>query len=611
MTKNTLIIDFETYYEIGAYSLKKLPVSLYIRDKRFFVFGCGVKLNNEPTKWVEGKDLTAYFSTINWGDTTVVAHNCHFDGAVLVEHFGIHPANWVDTVGLARPLLPGLPNYSLDALGQKIAAGTKGDAIRMLAGKKELTKEESRELQEYCKNDVRICHAIYKLCIPALPVIEQKLLHLTVRMSVEATLEINLDTLKKATDEAITKRTTAIQESGYHEEALISNQKFAAILTNLSIELPTKISPTTGLTTTAFSKNDPEFIDTQATYPEYRSLWDARLAAKSNIDITRGSTMAKIGKSGKMPMPLKYYGAHTGRWSGTGGVNVQNLRRGSALRRCIEAPKDHVIVVADSSQIELRLNAWFCGFRPTLDTLIANKDVYVQSAADHFGVNYEDIGKEDPRRAFGKMLELALGYNMGHPKFRTNAAIGFMGTPPINLSVREAQNTVEGWRRRHKEICDMWRTLTNLLPSLLRETSTADDDTENILKCVKIQHEGFLLPNGMSLEYPNLRHVDNRGDVAWKYGYGRNENFIYGGKMLENIIQALARIIVAEQTLLIDNEPNAHVVGMTHDEVISIAKETEAESVYQKCVEIMSTPPSWAPDLPLGAEGGYAKEYSK
>jgi DNA polymerase len=328
--------------------------------------------------------------------------------------------------------------------------------------------------------------------------------------------------------------------------------------------------------------------------PEHHALFAGRLAAKSTIEVTRIQRLIEIGLRGTLPMPLKYYGAHTGRWSGSDGLNPQNFTRKSEMRKCIIAPPGYVLLVADLKQIELRVNMWFCNEERWLEILRAGSDVYVVAASEQTGIPPEEIN--DSQRFFGKTIELGLGYQCGWQKFRTICALR-----DIHLTEEEAYEAVLKYRQSHPNIQAKWYALQDQLNGIYNENYAWYSGP------VAFVHEGILLPNGMRLDYTGLTPHENGN---WSYGTGNKFTFIYGGKMLENIIQALARIVLGQQMLAIHSE-GIHIASSTHDEILMIVKEDEADDVQRRVEEIMRTPPDWAPDLPLDVEAGYAREYSK
>jgi len=290
-------------------------------------------------------------------------------------------------------------------------------------------------------------------------------------------------------------------------------------------------------------------------------------------------------------MPLKYYGAHTGRWSGSDGLNPQNFTRESELRKSIIAPPGWVILVADLKQIEARLNMWFCGEPEWLAIFAEGKDLYTATAASHFGTPYENVTKAE--RFFGKTLELGLGYNMGWRKFRVQTAL-----KGIFLSEEEAYRAVAAWRAAHPAVVVTWRLLSDRLYGIYQRGFSEK------IHPITLVHEGIELPNDMRLDYTGLTPTE---DNDWYYG---KHTKIYGGKMLENIIQALARVILGEYLLQIE-AAGITTVSSTHDEPIMVVRTPDAEAAKATVTEIMSKPPAWCEELPVAVDVGYSREYSK
>jgi DNA polymerase len=273
---------------------------------------------------------------------------------------------------------------------------------------------------------------------------------------------------------------------------------------------------------------------------------------------------------------------------------VQNFTRNSELRKSIIAPPGWLILVADLKQIEARLNMWFCHELHWLRVFAQGKDIYRAAAAAHFHVTYDDI--DDDQRFFGKTLELGLGYNMGWRKFRTQAAL--KGT---FLTEEEAYRTVAAYRAIHPKLVEMWRHLTLSLTGMYQARYSQE------LGPVTLVHEGIELPNGMRLDYSGLTPTE---DGDWHYGLNDKYIKIYGGKMLENIIQALARIVLGDYLLEIE-AAGIMTVSSTHDEPLMIVREKDVEEAARTVEQIMTRAPTWAPELPVAVDIGWAREYSK
>ncbi len=585
-------LDFETYFD-DDYSLKKMPTLEYIRDERFQVHGMAIKLEHLDTIWLPAELIPGYLAALP-DNIELVCHKTYFDGSILFHHYGYMPAVYGCTLSMARALLIHSPEHGLDYLCNLL--GIKGkipDVLQLTKGLRVLPADIALKLAEYAINDVDCMLELYDRFRPGLPESEISLIDLTMRWACRPTLHVDLPRLAKAYRSAARTRRDLIKRSGTEIRTLSSQPKFREHLEGLGVEIPLKKNKK-GLMIPAFGKDDIGFRQMIANYPEHYDLFQGRMAAKSTLEVTRIKRIYRIGSRGTLPMPLKYYGAHTGRWSGDDGLNVQNFTRGSELRKSIIAPPGYLVLVADLKQIEPRLNFWFCKQVDWLAIFAAGKDIYRATAASHFALSYEEVSKA--QRFFGKTLELGLGYNMGWRKFRVQAAL--KGT---FLTEQEAYQAVAAYRNQHSKLVEMWRFLTQSLYAMYQEGCHIE------LSSVTLVHEGILLPNGMRLDYADLRPTE---DGDWYYGMNGKHIKIYGGKMLENIIQALARIVLGDYLLAIE-AAGITTVSSTHDEPIMVVREANVEEAAATVTQIMTTPPTWAPNLPVAVDVGWAKEYSK
>jgi DNA polymerase len=610
----TLVIDFETYYD-SAFSLKKMPNLLYVRDKRFLVHGAAVKLNDQPAEWVPRAALPEYFAAVPWDRTTAISHNSNFDMVVLYEKYGISPARRVDTLALCRMLLSHDLDFDLGSIAPLLGLGEKGDDLDKTKGVRELTPELEALLAAYAIQDAELEYGIYKTLMPELPAESADWMDVVIRMSTEGTLLFDTAMAKVALKEAIAERDSRIAATGFTAQQLRSRNAFPEILRKAGVEPPTKISDRTGEVTWAFSKNDPDFVALRSE-PEVAVLIEGRLAASSSNAIKRIENLTAIATAEPhtLPVQLNVSGAHTHRLSGSGGINMQNLNRGSALRLAIHVPDDCVLLVADSSQIELRGNMWFSSQRDVLDLLGTGEyvytddhvewkggDVYRLEASRQFGCAAEDVTKQ--QRQFGKVVQLGCGYGMGAKKFRAQCAIGPMGNPPIYITDDDSVRTITTYRTNHPFIKASWDWLTEVaVPAM------ACKDTHIERGPIVIEHESILLPDGMRLLYPNLEATED----GYTWGIDGVTHRIYGGILQENIIQALAGVAIKQQALTVVRElKHVRLLHQVHDELIMLCPKSEARSTLREVAEIMSRPLPWAPDLPLRCEAAFAQNYSK
>ncbi len=222
-----------------------------------------------------------------------------------------------------------------------------------------------------------------------------------------------------------------------------------------------------------------------------------------------------------------------------------------------------------------------------------------------------DIANAGPRRRFTTSnvlilnCVLGLGYQMGAPKFQITLAKGALGGPPVYFSIEECHRIVNLYRRQNYKIAEGWKTCAGWIEHMANPNALPI-----YYKCLEIGHEYIRLPNGLTLKYPELKKATGeKGWDEWSYRSGDIRKKIYGGLLCENLVQALARIIVAEQMLMIDKK--YQVVMTTHDECVTHPKTKDAQKCYEFMYKCMTTPLPWCPDIPLAAEGGWAANYSK
>ena len=284
------------------------------------------------------------------------------------------------------------------------------------------------------------------------------------------------------------------------------------------------------------------------------------------------------------------------------------------LRKSIVAPPGHVIMVCDSAQIEARTLAWLAGQEDLVEAFAQEEDVYSTMASHIYGTPINK--KDNPNERFvGKVCILGSGYGMGAPKFQTTLALGSMG-PPVKLSMELCRATINTYRKVNYMIPLLWKEAESVLANMVA-------GKEGEWGVLSYDPESIWLPNGMGLHYPELKVIwdtDKNRRSGYTYLANGHPKKIYGGLIVENCVQALARIIVGVQMLETQKYFNslklkkgeiARITSMSHDEIISVVPTRLAEKIKVKQIEIMRVPPAWAEGLPLNAEAGYAVNYSK
>jgi hypothetical protein len=409
-----ITLDFETYYD-KDYSLSKITTEEYVRDPRFQVIGVGVKVNQGAAEWFSGTHgyIREKLASYDWANSAVLAHNMMFDGAIMSWRFGIRPKVLFDTLCMARAIHGVEKSASLKALAENYAVGEKGTEVLDAKGKRrsDFTPEDLAAYGRYCVNDVDLTYEIFNLMMArGFPKSELKLIDLTLRMFTEPTLTLDRDRLEEHLKKTQIMKDDLLKSAGIEDKAeLMSNPKFAALLGTFGVPCPMKISPTTGKMTHALAKNDQGMKDLlEYDDPHVQALASARLGVKSTLEETRTQRFIDIAGRGLLPVPVRYYAAHTGRWGGDDKINLQNLpSRGpnaKALKKCIVAPAGYSIVEADSSQIEARMLAWLAGQDDVVQTFASKGDVYKKMASAIYNVDEADVTKD--QRFVGKTTVL-------------------------------------------------------------------------------------------------------------------------------------------------------------------------------------------------------------
>jgi DNA polymerase len=601
-----ITIDFETYYD-REFSLSKMTTEEYVRDPRFEVIGVGVKLNNNETEWASGskEQIRDFLHTFDWGEAMFLAHNTVFDGAIANWLFDITPRVYTDTLCIARAVDGVEVSGSLRALAERYSLGAKGIEVEDALGKHraDFTSEELSRYGDYCVNDVDLTYDLFKIFAPNFPREELKLIDLSLRMFVEPTLDLDLGLLEQHLIETRDHKDKLLACAGVDKKDLMSNAKFASLLEGLGVKPPTKISPTTGKETFAFAKTDEDFKAlSDHEDPQVQSLVSARLGNKSTLEETRTQRFIDISKRGLLPVPVKYYAAHTGRWGGDDKINLQNLPSrgvaGKKLKKSIIAPEGHTLIEADSSQIEARVLAWLAEQKNLVDAFANDEDVYIKMASRIYGVPEEDVTSE--QRFVGKTTILGAGYGMGAVRFREQ--LKNFGT---DISESEAARVIKIYREANRDIYNLWKAAQNTIVYLSR--GDALPLGRNNLLQVDVDKYALRLPSGLLLRYNDLLGEQGEMGIEYTYQTRRGRTRIYGGKVIENVCQALARCIIGYQMLEVSKKYK--VVLTVHDSIVCCVREEEVTTARDYVETCMRMIPQWAEGLPIDCESGVGKSY--
>ena len=707
---NFLAFDAETFYcTKTGYTLSKMTAEEYIRDPRFELIGFSMGGLGQKKQWYTGDMayLRSVAQSIDWSDVFCVGHNLSmFDSLILTEVLGVRPAAYGCTLQLARCLhgsktpegksisnalgsLAKLYQREVEALlGRPLF---KGDEVVRADGKRRLdfTPTELAAYGRYCDDDTDLADVLWRVLSPKFPQSELLLASTVTKMWAEARLVLDGPLLQAMGIEMAERKAEMLtkvagilgvgttmphtERMDHTQKLLRSDAKFADILRQFDVDVPMKRSPKKrdaegrALEVYAFAKTDAamtelleyEEAEDDETNLAVQALAAARLGTKSTQAESRVARFHGISTRGALPVPLEYGKTLTGRLSGGGKLNCQNLNQikgvtkrtpnGSlimtpagwsrlfkrapdmsqvmdtehrvwntsdchvvGLRDTIMAPPGYKIVACDSSTIELRIAHWLCGQHDTVAQLNNGEDLYCSFSSTLYGRTITKADKKE--RQHGKVAMLQLQYQAGAESFRRAARL--MGG--VRLTEIEAQATVDVYRAKYPAIKQQWYVGQRAIPKCASGGGFYLDQRGLLF----VEHNAVRLPNGMRLEYHNLRQEEVLGfdglpELQWRYDCKetRGAKKTYGGVFgVQNPTQALAALVVMTQQSTIEraltNRGWGGVVLSVHDEVVACVKEDHAEEALAFMVSAMKQPPKWGADLPLGAEGGIGVRYS-
>ena len=259
------------------------------------------------------------------------------------------------------------------------------------------------------------------------------------------------------------------------------------------------------------------------------------------------------------------------------------------------------------SGLPARVVAWLAGQEDLIEAFRQGKDIYSEFASMIYGYHVDKGLKTE--RFVGKSAILGLGFEMGHVRFKEQMKAA---TPSVDIPLEEAKRIVDLYRAKYGKIKALWKAADAAMRSVV--AGHAGEFGVGIK--LYWDHEGIHMPNGMILRYPNLRFDPELEQYVYDSRYGKTT--LYSGKIVENIVQALARTIVFYQTCKIDQKlkkvdrPGARfkLVLSVHDEAVAIAPQQASKQVEAMMTKIMSQPPAWAADLPIACESAMGENYA-
>lgn len=598
-----ITLDLETYFD-SEYSLKKLTTEEYVRDNRFKIHCVGYKIGDAPAQ------VSATLPLLDWANTAVICHHAQFDMFALSHWYGIRPRLIIDTLSMARMVWPHIRSHSLESLAAAIQSPrTKNVPYQLFMGKRDLDTETYQQVADGCATDVEITYEIAQKLLPLVPKEELKVIDLTIRFFTEPALKLDRPRMQKYLAETKDGKTRLLNELQVTKEDLQSSARFAELLLALGVEPPQKSSPANpNKLVYAFAKTDKSLKELEEhENPRVQMLVAARLGQKSTLGETRSQRLLDTDARGALPVYLKYCGAATTRWSGGDKVNWQNFTRGGEIRKSIIAPDGFVLAVGDLSQIECRMLNWLAGQEDVLDKFRKNEDIYSELATRFYN---EKVDKSKPeKRGTGKQIELSCGFRAGADSIKETARKGTYG-PPVHLTDAQAMAARNLYRETHGRVVEFWQYCDKvLLPALVA------GDKDFTYGAIRAMGKNIFMPNGNRLNYDNLHYSATHEVFNRKYADGYymmkrvGPTNMHGGILTQNIIEALSRLVLSQAMLKVAERYK--IVMCTHDELVALVPEGEADEGQKFILDTLKTPPAWCMNIPLDAEGGYARNYSK
>lgn len=646
-------LDFETYWD-QEHTLSKMSPIEYVMHPKTEIISCSVKINSDETEVAFGEPaIRQLMNHIDWTNAYTIGHNMSaFDAMLLKWRLGRQPKLWGCTLAMARPIHAKTVGLSLAKLVAHYELGVKDQtALYQTRGKRlaDFTPAELRDMRQYNKDDTDQCYALFHKLKPHFRSSELWHIDCNIRMLVDPQFELDEGLLQTALSVERSNKHKALMDLGKllrnesdatvdwdDEDAvaewvraqMASAPKFTALLQARDVDVPmkwSKTSPDKQIPALAKTDEGMELLldsDDEIVSAAAR----ARLSAKSTQLETRIESFLHTNQVlGKLPVPTHYCGADTtGRDSGFL-YNMLNLPRinpdkpkvSDALRRSVRAPKGKVIIVQDLSGIELRVNHTLWKVRRSMDGWASNPqwDLYRDTAAHMYTCKPEEVEKH--QRHYSKVLELACGYQQGAATFRQTARV----QGGLRLTLDQSKAGVKFWRDRYPEIADYetggWATCQQMLAAI---EAGAEEAIDPWGFCTT-EKDAVRLPSGRLIRYPDLRQEEvvnwtTYGDErvaekksAWVYAHGRHRAFLYGGKMVENLVQAVARDIIFSQAIEFFRRTKLRPAHKVYDELVYVVDPADAEALSAELANVMRARLAWWPELTLWSEGDIAECY--
>lgn len=655
----TLVLDFETFFDID-YTLSKISTVEYITDEKFEFTGLGFEILNHPkangpvfipgpqVSWAIGRLKKLFGKALH--NCTVVAKNCKFDILILLEKFGIHPPFIIDIEDLSR-FYDARMSHRLKDLAPMFNLEEKGNTKQFKG--QHWVDMDHQAMKEYNLGDIRNETGLFKILLPLIsnPEIELELARHTLGMYLNPHFHLDYGLAGQLTCEMEQELCKAIQQTNHTAKEISGTLSFTKLLIDATSDgiIPIKLGkPGKNMikllgqpgVVPQLAKTDEGFKQMLNSSDEkVRILMQAKVASKSwPSHIKRiESLMTQCRASGDLlRVPLKYYGAHTGRFSGTEKINVQNFGgrgRGAEvhplirkMRNMLIAPEGDILAITDSAQIEARILAWIAGQTDLTEGFRNGEDIYSVFATRLFGEKVwkpkadektEAAKTAKIRRGFGKDAILGCGYGMGANTFFDRCKENDDLRPLFDSGEYDwdfINGLIKTYRKTYTRIPEFWTRIEKAFKWVIKypkETAKLQFDimqsTATIFNFWKSGHTVHLqLPSGRVLNYPHTRiaEADGYSTIHWYYGH------LWGGAITENVVQSIARDLLGYWILECEQKIGP-VVLHSHDEIVSMVNESVSACRLSEMIKIFCESPDWAKGLPLAAEGELTRMYKK
>lgn len=638
------IMDYETYYCTGPsfekvyhYTLSSMTTESYIRDPRFRAQMLAITNSSamptiicNPNENDNAEKSDAFWqSTLDkfpWERMATLAHNNYFDGGINGLRYNKHPALYLDTLSMARMVYGADVPKSLAALASMLGLGEKGHALSLANGRYLLDDYTITQMEPYCIQDAVLCKKLFFHLLQYFTPKHLLVIDFYIRMFTRPRLIGDSAAMREYANGLVTSQDDLLLSLGFGRDVdlirkqLRKNDIFASQLIYYGVDPPLKWSKPTKKNPDkepeliyAFAKTDPGMAELLEHEDERVSaMAHARLSLNSTNELGKATRMSEMAERGLCCMPIQAFGAHTGRGSGMDKLNVQNMGRKSPLKKYLLAPEGYVIVGGDSGQIQARLSAF-----------VAMQDDLVQDFGkqDRKELQYDDLycmfGSEEiygrtitkadfEERFVSKGTVLGLGFNMGYKKYQTNTRNQYYNLTGKELEISDidAQRIVNAYRRRYSRIKDVWEALTKALHALVEGDYSYTVGRPGLLT---LCNRGIQLPDGTVLKYPGITRRPKEDGKGFDFVFKKNRSqweYTYGGKVLENIAQALEQLIMNDKTIKIIQETKCELILQEHDCVYFLVHKSIVDDFVPYFRYIMSQSESWYSEMPLATDVG-------